>query len=250
MSRQEIIDQQFINIPLTAANIDIYYVRKSILQAIQQSMPQFHGKLLDVGCGIMPYREMIISQADIVSYTGLDFENSVDPQYALGKPDLFWAGDVIPMEDNSVETVLATELLEHCPDPEKVMKEMLRVLKPGGMLFLTVPFLWNLHVVPYDEYRYTPFSLERHLVNAGFGNVQLSALGGCDASMAQMIGIWVIQRPMRPLFKKTIGWLMLPVMRKLIRLDKRYDKTKLFVGGSMITGITGIAFKSEAHIIK
>ncbi len=147
------------------------------------------------------------------------------------------------MEDNSVETILATELFEHCPDPEKVMREMIRVLKPGGVLFFTVPFLWNLHLVPYDEYRYTPFSLKRHLSNAGFQSVKLEALGGLDASLAQMFGIWYQHRPMRSFYRNYLGKLLIPVIKWLVKSDLRTSKKEMFEDGSMITGISGLAYK-------
>lgn len=242
--RENILDKYFINISLNKDYPDVYYVRTSILHALKNNISKFNGKLLDVGCGIMPYRELILNNnKNVTSYIGLDFENSLDPEYALGKPDLFWEGDVIPIEDNSVNTILATELFEHCPDPEKVMKEMIRVIKPGGILFYTVPFLWNLHLVPYDEYRYTPFSLKRHLTNAGFKEIEMKALGGVDASLAQMMGIWYQSRPSHHSYKKYLGKLFISIMRRLITADAKVDKTELFKEGSMITGISGIAYK-------
>ena len=243
MKREELIDKYFTNISLNKSYLDIYYLRKSILEAIEQNIPKFTGTLLDVGCGIMPYREFIRTRnAAITSYIGLDFEDSLDSEYALGKPDLFWKGDIIPMGDKSVDTIIATEFFEHCPGPESVMREMKRVLKPGGMLFLTVPFVWNLHLVPYDEYRYTPFSMERLLKSVGFIDIDLSPLGGWDASLAQMIGIWFEQRPLSARKKNILAKIILPVVNKLIKMDSKFDKSQLFRNGGMITGISGTAF--------
>ena len=53
--------------------------------------------------------------------------------------------------------------------------------------------LWPLHDVPYDECRYTPFAIKRHLRNAGFEQFRLKPLGGWDASLAQMIGLWILR---------------------------------------------------------
>jgi SAM-dependent methyltransferase len=244
MTRQETIEKYFTNITLSKNYVDLYYVRRSLLHSVEANLSKFKGTILDVGCGIMPYRELIVERNKAVtSYIGLDFENSIEPEYALGKPDLFWTGDVIPMQNDSVDTIIATELFEHCPDPEKVMKEMLRVLTPGGIIFFTVPFLFYLHIVPHDEYRYTPYSLTRHLTNSGFTNVDLSALGGMDASLAQMIGIWLQHRPLLKRHKNWLSFFLLPIIKKLTRLDSRTDKTQLFYSGSMITGIAGTAYK-------
>jgi ubiquinone/menaquinone biosynthesis C-methylase UbiE len=244
MNREQIIDKYFTNISLHQDYLDLYYVRSSLFRSVELTIPKFKGKILDVGCGIMPYREVILNRnKSVTSYIGLDFEDSIYPEYALGKPDLFWKGDVIPMEDNSVETVIATELFEHCPEPERVMKEILRVLKPGGMVFFTVPFLFYLHLVPHDEYRYTPYSLSRHLSNAGFSNIELRSLGGWDASLAQMLAMWLQYRPLLKKHKKILSTLLMPIIRKLVKLDAKFDKSQMFHGGSMITGISGVAYK-------
>lgn len=244
-TRQQIIDKYYTNIALDKDYIDLYYVRRSILAAIEAAMPKFTGKILDVGCGIKPYQELIEScNKNVTSYIGLDFESSIEEEYALGKPELFWKGDVIPMETASVDTVIATELFEHCPDPEKVMKEMLRVLRPNGILFFTVPFLWTLHIVPHDEYRYTPFSLKRHLSNAGFTNIEMQALGGLDASLAQMLAIWYQHRMMKTSYKKYIGKIIQPIIKRLVKQEEKANKRDMFKNGSMITGISGIAYKN------
>lgn len=245
MTREAVIDRYFVNITLNKEYADLYYPRKSILQAIESNTKKFKGKLLDIGCGIMPYREWICNRnKNVTAYIGLDFENSLDQEYSMGKPDLFWKGDIIPVANESIDTVIATEFFEHCPYPEKIMIEILRVLRPGGMLFFTVPFLWNLHVVPYDEYRYTPFSLRRHLQTAGFTDIDLKALGGMDASLAQMLGIWFRNRPMQKKYRNYLGFLFLPIMKWLIKSDQKVDKEQLFAEGSMITGLSGIAYKN------
>jgi SAM-dependent methyltransferase len=93
-----------------------------------------------------------------------------------------------------VRFVGAAEVFEHCQASELVISESHRVVKPGGLLCFTVPFLWPLHDVPHEHYRYTPPSLERHLKNAGCTNVCFEAVGGWDKSVAQMIELWVRRR--------------------------------------------------------
>jgi SAM-dependent methyltransferase len=121
------------------------------------------------------------------------------------------------------------------------LKEVYRVLKKDGIFFFTVPFLWNLHEVPHDEYRYTPFSLQRHLENSGFRDINIKATGGWHASMAQMLGLWVRRSPLHPLKRKWFSILLKPVIKQLILKDSM--STPMFVEGQMITGLYGTAKK-------
>ena len=153
-------------------------------------MPSFNVQYLDMGFSKMPYKDYILEHFEISKYVGLDIETALDYDTKL-KADFFCDGIRMPFENNSFECAIGTEVLEHCPEPEIILKEAFRVLKPEDVFFFTVPFLWNLHEVPTDEYRYTPFSLERHLKNSGFSNIEIKATGGWHASMAQMLGLWV-----------------------------------------------------------
>lgn len=230
----------FIKIPFKKSTLDSYYIRTSIFNAIKNALPVFGGQLLDIGCGKMPYRDYILKNSEVEQYTGLDIESALAYDQSI-KPDFTWDGNVMPFNDNSFDCAFATEVLEHCPDPEKILKEVHRVLKPGGVFFFTVPFLWPLHEVPHDEYRYTPFSLEKKLNNTGFRTIKLQATGGWHASMAQMLGLWV-RRSYIPMAKRKILSIILkPVIKKLIAMDA--NKNVTFKESQMITGLTGIAYK-------
>ncbi len=173
-------------------------------------------------------------------YVGLDLRAN---EYCE-RPDLFWNGREIPLRDRAVDCALATEVLEHCPAPESVIAEVRRVLRPGGLLFFSVPFLWPLHTVPHDQYRYTPFALERMLRSAGFGEVKLLALGGWDASLAQMIGLWVRRRPMSARKRAVLSRAARAIVSFLLRRDERPE---VFDEGCMLTGIAGTAINGTAQ---
>ncbi len=230
----------FINIPLTPENMDLYYMRSSIKKSIDEKLNIFKGTLLDLGCGEMPYKQYILSNSKVEKYIGLDIENPTYQQN--GKPDMFWDGRKIPLDDNTVDTVMATELFEHLPDIESVLKEINRVLKPGGLLFFTVPFLWPLHDAPHDEYRYTPFSLERHLKAADFTDISINALGGWNASLAQMIGLWVkrsgLNKEQTDFFTKDL----FTFYNHLLQSDYT---PQAFQDQIMTAGFSGTAFKNQ-----
>ena len=243
MSNQRIksIEKYYTNIKIDKNYLELYTVRTAIFDFIRASLSKFNGVVLDLGCGIMPYREFITGTKPAIKYVGIDFEKPAGAEYEIVKPDLFWDGFTIPLEDNSVETVLATELFEHCANTDIILKEVFRVLKTGGNLIFTVPFIWNLHLVPYDEYRYTPFALKRLLANSGFVDIDLKALGLWDASLAQILGIWFKNRPSR--LKNSFSFLFIWAIKLLLKKDKCFDKSKIYNEGVMLTGVSGTATK-------
>jgi SAM-dependent methyltransferase len=221
--------------------VDVFHDRRSILAALRQALPSFHGTLLDIGCGHMPYRPLLLSpRSKVQRYIGLDLPDSRGYYPA---PDLAWDGQQIPLADHSVDCIVATEVLEHCPNPAQVIGEMHRVLRDDGILFFTAPFLWPLHDVPHDEYRYTPFAMQRFLDDAGFSQVNLSASGGWDASLAQMIGLWVRRRPMKKWMRGLLSVAATPLVKGLLRMDR---PPMDFQRNGMITGISGTARKEAA----
>ena len=232
----------FVDISFVEKNIDCYVVRQAIFQALTKSLRLFCGKMLDVGCGKMPYKEYICTNSETESYIGLDIEEGIVYDNSV-QPDSTWNGRTMPFADAWFDCAIATEVFEHCPDPEAVMSEICRVLKPEGLLFFTVPFLWPLHEVPHDHYRYTPFSLRHHLITSGFTSIKIEPLGGWDASLAQMLGLWVRRRPMGKWWRRILSVIALPVIYFLLHLEK-VTQTH-FNEGSMITGLSGICIKPK-----
>lgn len=236
----------FLNPLCLYSTLDIYGLRRAILSALKEKLGSFHGTLLDVGCGRMPYRPILLAAPSRVErYLGLDLGADLrDSRYSkFGPPDVEWDGCLIPLDSGSVDCAIATEVFEQCPDVRGVMAEIARVLKPGGVLFFTVPFLWPVHDAPLDQYRFTPFALERHLLNAGFERVTMKALGGWDASFAQMIGLWARRRPMGRVMRRIVSTLTLPIVLRLLRADVPPRLGIVTDETMMITGIAGTAVK-------
>lgn len=230
----------FINVEYNTSTLDIYFNRTRILAAIEDNLKNFSGNLLDVGCGKMPYREYILKNSSVRKYTGLDIESALAYDTNV-KPDVTWNGINMPFKDDSFDTAFATEVLEHCPDPHIILKETHRVLKTGSCLFFSVPFLWNLHETPHDEYRYTPFALKRILSDSGFSNINIHATGGWHASMAQMLGLWVRRAPMSAWKRKMFSTILKPIIKKLVATDKHAVIS--FTEGTMMPGLYGTAYK-------
>ncbi len=230
----------YINPHCSYSNLDIFVRRKEILKALQNQLMNFKGIVLDIGCGNMPYRPLILSPlSGATYYIGIDIRGEI-----YDRPMLYWDGWRMPFKNDSIDCAISMEVLEHCPKPEIIIQETWRVLRIDGFFFFTVPFLWPLHDVPYDEYRYTPFALKRLLMKAGFKNFQLRATGGWDASLSQMLGLWVRRSHMsrigRLLLRPFISLFLWPLIFLLYKMDKPPPE---FRESSMITGIAGTAWK-------
>jgi SAM-dependent methyltransferase len=229
----------------SAENCDIFWIRQSILRALNWAMKSFAGTLLDIGSGTMPYRSFILENSNVTRYIGLDLPKG---KYAAQvHPDLAWDGLSIPLDEAAVECVMATEVLEHCPDPGAVLKEIQRVLKPGGPFFFTVPFIWPLHDMPQDEFRYTPFSLQRLLKDARFDDINIYATGGWDASLAQMVGLWLRRSPMSETERAAFTRILYPLYESLLQREECAGKlafADMANNSVMITGLCGMAHKA------
>ncbi|MEQ9424511.1 MAG: class I SAM-dependent methyltransferase [Cyclobacteriaceae bacterium] len=232
-------DSQFINPKINRNNLDRYVIRDGIFKAVCEVLPHFGSKLMDVGCGKMPYKEFILKNSLVSEYVGLDIETSLNYDDNI-KPDLLWDGKKIPSDSNSFDTIMVTEVLEHCPVPEIVIDECHRVLKLEGVFFFTVPFIWNLHEIPHDEFRYTPFALKRLLSNAGFKSITIKSPGGWHRSMAQMLGLWVRRSGLNRYQYAALSRLVKPVMNYLINIDQEISE---FKEGQMIPSLYGWAKK-------
>ena len=228
----------FTDLKLSRENLESYIIRSEIFKAVHNIIPRFKGEVLDSGCGSMPYKNIILENNNVRSYLGLDIETGLDYQGA--KADVLWDGNIMPFEDQSFDVVISTEVLEHVPDPEKYLAEIKRVLKPGGIFFFTVPFLMSLHEVPHDYYRYTPYALDRIFKKTGFENIEIKAMGGYNAAVGQMLGLWV-NMYLWGKKKKIMQVILKPIINFLYKKDKVPVN---FKKSTMIVGLTGTVNKS------
>lgn len=234
------INENFHSIKLNLNNMWMYQVRKNILNSFKENIVHFKGSVLDLGCGIMPYKNLILENKSVDKYIGIDLEQPT--YYGSIKPDLTWNGKTIPFETGTVDCIIATEVLEHCYEPTVLLKEVYRVLKKDGVFFCTVPFIWHLHEVPFDEYRYTPFSLAKKIEESGFNNIKITPLGGWDSSLSQMLGLWITFRPTKRFYKSFLLRIIFLIIKNLEKTDKKplvFDNKE----NSMVSGLSALCFK-------
>ena len=229
--------------PCRPSTLDSFGNRRLLLRTLKGALANFRGRLLDVGCGHQPYRSLLLAPPSLATdYIGLDLaDNLYQP------PDLAWDGKQIPLEDASVDSVLLTEVLEHCADLEEVLeKGLLRVLTLEGSPHSSVPFHRPIHTVPHDEFRYTPFALRRLLERSGFPNPVIEATGGRHAVLALTLGLWVRRRPLASrvhvVTRAVLSIVWWPVIWLLLKMDKRPPE---FEESTMIVGLSAQAFKIQ-----
>lgn len=127
-------------------------------------------------------------------------------------PDLLGDAHCLPLKSQSADTVLCCEVLEHVNLAEVCFTEMLRILKPGGTMILSVPFLYPIHADPHDFGRFTPERIRSAC--GGPDGLQIIPMGGWLGTVGMFIelGAQKIEgrfggRLLRGTLKR-VGWLL------------------------------------------
>jgi SAM-dependent methyltransferase len=116
------------------------------------------GTLLDLGCGRQPYR---------VIYDGL-FKTAVAADFNVRSSiNVQLDAHLLPFSNNSFDVILFSEVVEHVHHSNLVLIELARIMKPGGLLLLTWPFMYPLHELPYDFCRYTEQGMNQLIEESG-----------------------------------------------------------------------------------
>jgi SAM-dependent methyltransferase len=187
----------------------------TIFSDLSQILPTLGGTVVDVGCGAQPYRRLVPSHA---KYIGID---STEAKLAFGyeTPDtIYYDGFTWPLNSESADVVLATETLEHVPNPSNFMTEASRVLRGGGLIILTVPFAARWHFIPFDYWRFTPSGLRQLLSDSGFIDIEVYARGNALTVAAYkllaIMSIFVlpqVESKLRSAVYRAIGIALLPL---------------------------------------
>jgi len=183
--------------PLNPYWLDLRHLQR----AVERLAPSATGTLLDVGVGERPYADVFAPH--VTRYFGLEYPpvvfGNLNPELwnyihvVHGIIDVFGDGHELAVRDACCDTVLSLEVLEHLPEPERCVSEMARVLRPGGRLLLTVPFVAPLHQLPYDFRRYTPRGLTELLEAHGLRVERLEPRGNVATVAGAVLSQWLLR---------------------------------------------------------
>lgn len=124
--------------------------------------------VLDVGAGPTQFIQLF---KEFENYVGIDF---YPYKFVKVVSDL---NNKLPYQDNVFDMIILSNVIEHIDNTEFLISECYRVLKPGGVLLATVPFLMRIHQKPYDFNRYTIYKLESLFSKIGFFDIKIDSLG-------------------------------------------------------------------------
>lgn len=166
-----------------------FFARRGLAQNIKKMAPHITGKILDVGCGRKPYKELF----KFSEYIGIDIENP-GHNHENEDIDVFYDGKIIPFESSSFDSIVTNQVFEHVFDPDNFIKELHRVLKPNGKVLLTVPFVWDEHEQPNDYARYSSFGLTHILEKNGFKVLLLTKSVDDFRIIFQLVNLFIYKK--------------------------------------------------------
>lgn len=147
---------------------------KTNREMVLRNLHRLSGRVVDLGCGTAPYKDDILDCG--CEYIGVDWELSLhDQKHVDVKCDIC---ATLPFADGFADSVVSFQVMEHLPEPDRFLAESARILKAGGLLFITVPFQWHIHEAPHDYYRYTKYGLKYLLGKAGFEQIEVIEYSG------------------------------------------------------------------------
>ena len=125
--------------------------------------------VLDLGSGPSTNIEILKKFQDLIMLDFVQF-SGVDIVCDFTK--------ALPLQDNSIDLVLCSNVFEHMNRPRALMQEIQRALRPGGRVILTIPFVIKEHQAPYDFFRYTKYGIKEISRDSGLNIVEIKGIGG------------------------------------------------------------------------
>ncbi|MGH3137676.1 MAG: class I SAM-dependent methyltransferase [Gaiellaceae bacterium] len=163
-----------------------YAVRAPLVRWLREQAEDAYATLgryrvLDVGCGAKPYESLFTKYA--AAYVGVD---PVDNPRA----ELRGSVEELPVDDGSFDVILCNQVLEHCDDPARAVRELSRATAAGGRVLASTHGVMPYHPSPTDYWRWTHAGLEKlFLQNGTWASVSVAPASGTTACIAMIISL-------------------------------------------------------------
>ncbi len=184
------------------------------------------GKFLDIGCGDMPFKPLI--QKYVREYDSIDVEKRTADVQFIGTVQ-----DMSMISDQSYDSAMCLEVLEHVSDPNIAISEICRILKKKGKLVCSVPHLSRLHEVPHDYFRYTKYGIRSLFEHAGFKVISIIPRGGLFSFLGHQLSTILLCLTWNIPLLRSVSWVLNKYMlvRGVYFLDQITDREKIFALG-------------------
>lgn len=158
--------------------------RKKLDELLFKHQFLMHGDVIDIG-GKKEKKRGIFRPplSQVKSWKYLNIDKSTNPDFCC-------SAENIPVEDAAYDTAILCEVLEHLENPEQVLKEIFRILKNGGTLIISTPFLFPMHADPYDFQRWTDTKIRLVLETIGFSDIKILPMGGLGAVIHDLLFVF------------------------------------------------------------
>ena len=201
---------EFYRKPTITSNIYLHF--STLSEDIQKYAKYAKGTLLDIGAGWAPYKPFF---KNVNKYIKMDkFE------YLKAKPDIIGNAMDIPLKNESIDSVFTSQVLEHVPNPQRMINEIYRILKKDGVCILTTHMAQIIHGEPYDYFRFTEYGLRELFKN--FKYIEIKPNGGALLAIFQFF-IFAIDEKLPIISKPFIIFLNL-IIKPLDKIffDRRF----------------------------
>lgn len=238
MTRKKVVPQSIVtryNLLLDAAGIDrrtqmrLDAVRLRIADRASRAVQQFgQGVALEIGSGTGTFSDEFRSHFS--TYITLDYEVRSSSLQVQGD------GQSLPFGDQSFDTVISIDVLEHIPHPWQMFSEIKRVLVPGGRLILITPFYFWAHEEPYDFFRVSKYGLLQMCKENSMEVLRIEPTCGIVASFGLLTTVALTRLLYRipPVLALALRLSHLVQKSLLLWMDDRVDRSKRFAQGHVI----------------
>jgi SAM-dependent methyltransferase len=212
-----------------------YAVRAPLVAWLKAEAEQEHTRrgrpyrVLDVGCGEKPYESFFAPYAS--EYVGVDTVETPSV-------DLVGTIESLPVPDASFDVVLCTQVLEHCDDPVAAVRELRRVVAPGGCVLASTHGVYVYHPVPHDRWRWTHEGLEYLFTqHAEWGSISVRPGSGTTACLVMLVTVYfdILCQWIR---MRWLGWPLIAALNRTARfLDEHVALLRDPVPGSLFANL-------------